>query len=114
MNIRKMQIEKKCSYYTLIELLVVIAIIGILASMLLPALVKAREKGRQIVCIGNFKTLGIAWMMYVNDNKNVVPQLYNNSRFDNSTQIWHFPNHPQKICQQTSRAGCLPPIWVQT
>ena len=52
----------------MIELLVVIAIIAILASMMLPALGKAREKGRGISCVGNLKTWGVTQMMYANDN----------------------------------------------
>lgn len=61
------------SGFTLIELLVVIAVIAILAAMLLPALSRAKETGRRISCVNNLKQLGVASVMYVDDNRGYFP-----------------------------------------
>ncbi|MGE3310999.1 MAG: type II secretion system protein [Limisphaerales bacterium] len=74
--------------FTLIELLVVIAIIGILASLLMPALAKAKQKGQGIVCMNNQKQLTLAWLTYAHDNDDRVAAAMDDISRPNGPPSW--------------------------
>ncbi len=78
-------------FFTLIELLVVIAMIAILAAMILPALNKAREKGRAIRCMSQLKQIVTGELAYCNDNDDeIVPVRMYSSIAKNDRASWIF------------------------
>jgi prepilin-type N-terminal cleavage/methylation domain-containing protein len=78
--------------FTLIELLVVIAIIAILASMLLPALGRAKEKSHQTVCRSNLRQLGLAMVLYLPDNNDTFPGAASKGAYEPMKEDWIFWN----------------------
>lgn len=77
---------RKSRGFTLIELLVVIAIIAILMAILMPALSRVKEQGKRAVCLNNLKQLSLAWIMYADENNDV---LVNGAiGYSNSQQSW--------------------------
>jgi len=70
--------------FTLIELLTVVATIAVLAALLFPILNKAKHKARRTTCVSNLRQLGIAWMLYADDNQGFLPESYP----VNNPEVW--------------------------
>ena len=87
----------KAKAFTLIELLVVIAIIALLMSILIPALDKAKDQVRTVICRSNLHQYGLAARMYLDENKGRFPY----------TMEWLYSQRPSGYCQWHDRANNL-------
>lgn len=94
-----------CRGFTLVELLVVLAVVSLLMSILLPALRRARAKGREIVCAANLRTWGNAFYIYANDNDHTLP--HTDDRARNRPEDVYSPDHPEHEC---CYIDLLPPL----
>jgi prepilin-type N-terminal cleavage/methylation domain-containing protein len=88
-NVQRRRSEPRA--FTLIELLVVIAIIALLVSILLPSLGRAREQGKQAVCLANLKGIGYAMTQYFMDEKDWFPFAKDNSH---QVHCFYYGGHP--------------------
>lgn len=102
------------SAFTLVELLVVVAVIGILASMLLPALARAKTKAQGIGCINNLRQLQFCWLSYCGDfndalpaNSVTTPQLQPRAQMASTSNSWVAGNAWSDTTSDNLKRGVL-------
>jgi prepilin-type N-terminal cleavage/methylation domain-containing protein len=101
---RTMQVNFVRAGFTLIELLVVIGIIALLASLILPALSSARDKGRRAVCLSNLRQVGIAVHLYADDHGGNIPFGPKAPRFTSPSDFYPSTGAPTSLISLRSGA----------
>jgi prepilin-type N-terminal cleavage/methylation domain-containing protein len=93
----------KAVKFTLVELLVVVAVIGVLVSLLMPALAAARERAKSIKCLGNVRQIGLGAIAYATDSDGWTPAPFSSAQ---SPNYWSAIFFTQKYVQSTDCMLC--------
>src|SRR3954467_9900585 len=93
--------RRRSGAFTLVELLVVIGIIALLVAILLPTLTKAREAANRTACLSNLRQVHLAFVLYANQNKDLVPLGCSGNEYQYSYIIW------RTVSGQPSKYQCF-------
>jgi len=112
--LRKKAVEAGTSGFTLIELLVVISIIAVLMSVMVPALQKARESAKTVVCQANEKQQGLAIQLYAQDNSNTMMPMQTGGTTDGTAMLWMYYIAPYINSEKGAKTQKDGGYWLET
>lgn len=90
--------RRRCAAFTLVELLVVIVIVAILAAILIPVIGRVRANAKQSACLSNLRQIGVAWHLYLGENRGVFPSFttYDMYHWGGRAALWGGPPTMQR------------------
>jgi prepilin-type N-terminal cleavage/methylation domain-containing protein/prepilin-type processing-associated H-X9-DG protein len=97
--------------FTLVELAVVVGIMALLVAMLLPALMRAKENGRTVVCRGNMRQIMLGMFMYADDNEDYFP--WPGGVEANRPASWVVSEKPRAAITSGTPVEALPPLHAE-